>query len=456
MDIRAFEKALHDGEGVTIEFKRCQGQARPDTFETICSFANHAGGNVFLGVEDDSTVIGVPSSAILDIERNISNIINNQNVFKPAVAIEFDHFIYDNKHIIRIWVPVDSFVHSYKNTIFDRLADSDIRLNMDAQISALYLRKQTAYTEQKIYPYVAMEDLELDLLDEIRAMAVNRQTNHPWAKMSDESLLRSANLFTRSYATGEEGFNLAAVLLLGKEDVISSIVPHYKTDALLRIDTPDRYDDRMIVRSNLIRAYPALSDFCKKHLKDRFYLEGGQSISPRDIIVRELISNTLIHREYSSPFPAKVIITESEMQTENGSRASFDGPLNLAAFNPMPKNPLIASFFSTIGWADELGSGSRNLLKYARVYSGGTPSLIEGNVFKALVPIEKKPTSSNDAAMLLVEQKINEKGFVTTVDLRDGLGITHKTAQRELAKLVENGVIQPVGNTRGRKYVPAE
>ena len=52
--------------------------------------------------------------------------------------------------------------------------------------------------------------------------------------------------------------------------------------------------------------------------------------------------------------------------------------------------------------------------------------------------------------------EINKKGYVTTVDIRDGLGIDHKAAQRELTKLVTNGVIKPVGNTKGRKYVPAE
>jgi len=36
-------------------------------------------------------------------------------------------------------------------------------------------------------------------------------------------------------------------------------------------------------------------------------------------------------------------------------------------FTPDPKNPLIARFFVEIGHADTLGSGVRNLYRYARL-----------------------------------------------------------------------------------------
>ena len=456
MERKKFELILREGEGVRTEFKRCGGKPEADTFETICSFANHAGGNIFLGVEDDGSVRGVPENAYLDIERNITNVVNNPKVFKPSVTVEFDAFLHEGKRVIRVWVPFDAFVHHYKNVIYDRSVDSDIALTLDAQISSLYLRKQTSYTEQTIYPYIQRSDLELELLADARKKAGEKRVDHPWLEMDDETLLRSAGLYTKNYATGQEGFNLAAVLLLGKDEVLASLLPAYKTDAILRVDNVDRYDDRLLLTCNLLRAYPQLESFCKRHVKDRFYLEDGRAISPRDIIIRELISNTLMHREYSSSFPARVIITGEDIRTENGSKAIFEGPLDLSSMNPMPKNPTIARFFNNIGWADELGSGSKNLLRYTRAYAGGIPQFIEGHVFRAVVPIaEQRLTLEADPRVSsLVAEMINRKGFVTTVDVRDGLRIEHKTAQRELSKLVANGVISPVGNTRARKYVP--
>ena len=73
--------------------------------------------------------------------------------------------------------------------------------------------------------------------------------------------------------TGEQGFNLAAVMLLGYDDVILDIVPTYMTDALLRRINVDRYDDREIVQTNLIESYERLMEFGHKHLPDKFFLE---------------------------------------------------------------------------------------------------------------------------------------------------------------------------------------
>ena len=57
---------------------------------------------------------------------------------------------------------------------------------------------------------------------------------HIWQKTDDMELLRSAGLFGTNHETGKHGLNLAAVLLLGRDDVIKYVAPAYETDALLR------------------------------------------------------------------------------------------------------------------------------------------------------------------------------------------------------------------------------
>jgi predicted HTH transcriptional regulator len=54
---------------------------------------------------------------------------------------------------------------------------------------------------------------------------------------------------------------LAAALLFGKDEVMQQIIPHYKIDALLRVDNVERYDDRLYIQSNLIDAYEQLMSF---------------------------------------------------------------------------------------------------------------------------------------------------------------------------------------------------
>lgn len=164
--------------------------------------------------------------------------------------------------------------------------------------------------------------------------------------------------------TGESGYNLAAILLLGKDEVIQNVCPAYETDALVRKVNVDRYDDWEIVRTNLIESFDLLMDFIKKHLPDKFFLEDENRVSLRNIIAREIVSNTLMHREYTSSYAAKLVIKKDQMYTENANRAVNNGFVTPENLEPNPKNPLIASFFRNIGRADRLGSGVYKLFKY--------------------------------------------------------------------------------------------
>lgn len=46
------------GEDVHIEYKSCIDKVSGSVYETICSFLNHGGGTILLGVNDDGQIIG--------------------------------------------------------------------------------------------------------------------------------------------------------------------------------------------------------------------------------------------------------------------------------------------------------------------------------------------------------------------------------------------------------------
>jgi len=70
MDISKLETTIAVGETVAVEFKRCGGKIEADTYETVCSFLNRFGGDIYLGVEDNGEVVGVPENAATDIIKN--------------------------------------------------------------------------------------------------------------------------------------------------------------------------------------------------------------------------------------------------------------------------------------------------------------------------------------------------------------------------------------------------
>lgn len=392
MDLATIQSILAIGETVAVEFKRCGKEIESDTYETVCSFLNRFGGDIFLGVLNDGTVLGVPENAASDMVKNFIKVVSNPALFSPTVYLVPEKIKYDENHtIIHIHVPPSAEVHSYKKVIYDRVDDADVKVTATGAIAQMYIRKQNIFTEKKIYPYAKLDDLRLDLLPKIRVMAQNHAGGtHPWTVMDDTELLKSAGLYGRDIATGEEGYNLAAIMLLGKDDVILSVAPAYVTDALVRKVNVDRYDDREVIKTNLIESYDRLMDFGKKHLPDKFFLEDDVNKSLRNTILREMVSNVLMHREFTNNYTAKFVIETERMYVENANRAVSDGFITEDNLEPIPKNPLIASFFRNIGYADQLGSGVRNLFKYSKYYSGKIPEFIEGDIFRIIVPLDEK------------------------------------------------------------------
>ena len=421
MDSRNLEITIAVGETVAVEFKRCGGKIESDTYETVCAFMNRFGGDIYLGVEDNGDIVGVPENAVPDIIKNFISMVSNPDIFTPTVYLAPEVLDYKDRKIVRIHVPPSSEVHSFKKVIYDRVEDADVKVTATGQIAQMYIRKQSIFTEKKVYPYIRDEDLRLDLLPHIRRMALNRDNNHPWETMSDSELLQSAGLIGEDKATGDRGYNLAAVMLLGRDDVIKNVSPAYRTDALLRKVNVDRYDDRLIVETNLIDSYNLLMGFAKKHLLDKFYLEDDKRLSLSGVISREMLVNCLIHREFTSSYIAQFVIEKDRMYTANANRAETGERITPDNFRPNPKNPLIASFFRNIWLADELGSGVRNLYRYSKLYSGKDPQLIDGDVFKIIVPLDD--TYSFDAKTgkpQTANRKPQELRFVLRDELYSG------------------------------------
>jgi ATP-dependent DNA helicase RecG len=227
----------------------------------------------------------------------------------------------------------------------------------------------------------------------LRNLIKSNEANHPWLALSDEQLLKKAGLWKRDFQTAKEGYTLAAIILLGTDEVVQQVLPHYKIDALVRIENTDRYDDRLYIQTNLIDAYEQLMSFVAKHLPDKFYTEGDQRRSLRTAIFREIVANIIVHREYTNAQPTTFVIYADKVETENANNPHGTGNISIDDFSPFPKNPLIAKFFIQLGRVDELGSGVINVNKFIKEYSGqDNPTFIEGKTFKMTIPLTKEIT----------------------------------------------------------------
>ena len=437
----------------------------------MCSFLNRFGGDIFLGVEDSGFVCGLSEKTAPDLIKHFISMISNPDILSPTVYLSPEIIETDSNTIIRIHVPPSSEVHRYKKVIYDRVNDSDVKVTATGQIAQMYIRKQRIFTEKRVFPYVTEADLRLDLLPRIRRMALNRNPNHEWEKLNDIDLLKSAGLYGEDKETGKTGYNLAAVMLLGKDEVIRSVCPAYRTDALLRKVNIERYDDRVIVQTNLIESYDQLVAFAEKHLLDKFYIEGDSRVSLRGLITREILVNTLVHREFTSSFYAKFVIEKNRMYVENANRAVTGNSITLDNLAPESKNPSIAAFFRNIWLADELGSGVRRLYHYVPRYSGKNPELIDGDIFRIIVPLDddysyetgrnkaqiKRNLKRNDDCALTTEDAVLDylatNPRATQIQIASAIGKSRRTVQDVIAGLKESGRLDREGAKKNGAWI---
>lgn len=179
--------------------------------------------------------------------------------------------------------------------------------------------------------------------------------------------------------------------------------------------------------------------------------------------------NTLIHREFTSSYIAKFVIESDKMFTENANRAVSGDVITPENFEPNPKNPLIASFFRNIGLADELGSGVRNLYYYSRRYSGKDPQLIDGDVFRIIVPLDdnysfdagidkaqnKAQLKRNDCALIekMILEYLATHSIATQIEIAKAIGRSRRSVQNAIASLKEKGLLERKGAKKNGRWV---
>jgi ATP-dependent DNA helicase RecG len=463
------QRLVNNGEGLTTEFKACRDQLSRDVYETVCAFLNRHGGTILLGVEDSGHVAGIDPAAVEQLRKDFVTAINNPQKIAPPTYLSIDNVEMEGKLLLHIYVPESSQVHRCNGRIYDRNEDGDLDItDHTAQVARLYQRKQTTYSENTVYPRIRVADLRSDLIERCRNHVRINRKNHPWVDMDDTQLLQSAQLYQPDPDRGGFGVTLAGVMLFGTDSQILQVCPAHRTDLILRKVNVDRYDDRDLVRTNLIDSYDRILDFIRKHLPDPFYLEGTERKSLREAIFREVASNMLIHREYASGVPARLVIEYGKVTTYNANRPHGFGVLDPETFAPYPKNPVIGAFFREIDRADELGSGMRNMMQYGKKYGGADPQLIEGDVFRMVISVPEygKERGAQSRVQSGAQSGAQSHALLTALtegprssaDLVEVLQLGTKTGafKRSMKNLLEQGciayTIPDKPNSRLQKY----
>lgn len=333
MGVDRFIKLSQEGEGTQIEYKTCTEHISESLYETVCSFLNHSGGHILVGVNNDGEIIGVNPDKAEMLKANIITSLKNQKLFLPCPYFTPQIMEVNGKIVLLLDIPCGQYVYRYNNRYWDRNGDADIDVTDQLELLLnLFERKNPHLFEERIVEGLTMEHLDHDTFQFCRNILAAKNSRHAWLQLTDEEILIHSRLAKKDITTSELKLKYAALILFGKEESIEDFMPRYRFEALFHMCTydqynnmkqfPNRYDDRCTMRCNLIKVFDQLTQFTERYLPNKFYLPPG-SMQREDLrweLFREIIANLCVHADYSTGYACFYHVFKDRVVTKNPTR----------------------------------------------------------------------------------------------------------------------------------------
>lgn len=478
-------------EQVSIEAK-ASSEMGQSVMETICAFANEphlGGGHLILGVSPASDsfwpiyeAVGVsnPDQLQSDIATQCASVFNI--AIRPQIVVED----IDGKAVLVVFVP-EAGAHEkpihFKNQPLPksarrRIGPTDQQCTDDDMI-AFYADRQTQSHDENVLPDARLDDLDDEAVELYRQLRNEVDPSAEELKWGQNELLEA--LGAVKGRDGELRPTVAGVLLFGKPIALRRLFPMMRVDYIRIPGTqwvkdPDRRFDTVEIRAPLIRAIQRARSAVLDDLPKAFSLPAGELQGKElpmlpDRVVREVIANAVMHRDYRVHGSIQIIRYANRLEVRNPGY-SIKSEDRLGEPGSQTRNPKIAAVLHDVKFAESKGSGIRVMRELMAENNLGAPTLESDrtdNSFLAILLFHhflgsddlEWLNSFEDAALDETEMKAmisaREVGAINNSTFR-GLnrGTDTLSASRHLRKLVDVGLLDKRGSGSGTFYVPSD
>ena len=341
-------------EGRRLEFKGVL-PTNSDLAKTIVAFANDAGGDIYLGIDDDRTIVGLPEDDLPRIEEQISNMVYDRCY--PTILPEISFLTIEDKHLIRIRIYRGSMPPYYlksegkiKGTYIrvgsnNRVADEGI-------IAELERRRRNVSFDSEIVLDKTIDELDIHTFSEL----YEEKTEEPL----DAQVLRKLELVKTEQ--GNE-YPTNALILLSDDAIRFAMFPNAKVECarFKGVDSEEFIDQKSIMGSIAIQAEEAYN-FVLRHINKGAKVEGIYTVSRWEYpikAIREIIRNAVVHRQYSlTGKDIKVAIYDDMVEiTSPGLLPPSIDYADMESRQSDARNKVIAPVFKQLGIIDQWGNG---------------------------------------------------------------------------------------------------
>ena len=481
-------------ESTCIEIKKAAGEDRrgqlPESiFPTYSAFANTQGGIVLLGLQEVSPgefiLIGIaePSRVIDQLWSNLNNRekVSINTLKDDNVSIG----THDGKQYIRIivlparreqkpvYVGKNPLTGTYRrNFSGDYLCD-------EATVKRMIAEQVEISRDAKLLSHFTESDLDTATLRAYRNLFRSTKPTHPWNSLDDHEFLRSIGGLTQDRASGEEGLTLAGLLMFGKLRSILDAVPYYLLDYQERRSEDDdgtRWVDRVTTdgtwSGNLYDFFQIVIQKLYRDLKVPFKLAGPSRIddTPVHEAVREALTNTLVHADYSGTVPILIIKRPDMFLFRNPGtmRVPVEDAIHGGVSDCRNRN--LQTMFDLIGYGERAGSGLPKIFQNWKEQLWRLPELKEKFNPEQTILLMRMVSLLPDAVMKSLESRfgagftelsevqklalatVDIEGSVTHARIKEMSDIHPHDLSKALKDLVTRGYLQSEGATRAMVY----
>lgn len=340
---------------------------------------------------------------------------------------------------------------AFRDRYYKRVANSNHRLTL-TEIANLHLSSLQLSWDSYKHPHSTINNLDANKLQDF----IDRVKQGGRLKIDQTPLTVLKKL---GFLQGKTPSH-AAMLLFGKQDPQYSIhIGRFKSASTI-------IDDRMI-RGTLFQVVEEAMRFILSHLKVAFEISG--TIERKEIYeyplpaIRELLINTVVHRDYTSPVDTQIKIFDQSITFFNPGKLFGDitiQDLDSDTYQSRPRNRLIAEAFYLRRDIEKYGSGFIRIRKELLSYHTMLFSYKEsGDGFLASLSYREQKIStaikSNEGiseGIKLLLQYIKKTPGQRIPQLATGLNIPAKTIERWISELRKEQLVEFRGSKKAGGY----
>ena len=444
-------------EGVDIEFKeldRKTGRLPESISKSVCAFVNTEGGELYVGVANDGTVVGVGN--VDDTMTRLSNTLRDTILPDVTPFIQIRDQQEDGKTVVKVTASIGTERPYYlkqngltPNGVYVRIGSASVPVN-EAGIRRMIMDTSGKSFEES---RSLNQELTFDILaDEMEKKNIDFGS----AQMKTLKMVGADGLYT----------NLALLLSDQCPFTIKAAIFQGTDNAVFR--------ERKEFTGSLLKQLREVFQFLDFYNKTQATFNGMDRTDQRDYpedALREALLNSIIHRDYV--FSGSTIINMFEDHIEFNSLGGLVSGLSMEAIMlgiSQSRNPNLAAVFYRLKWVESYGTGIK---KIKRLYanSGSEPifKAVEGafsvtmsnrnenkTSYGNTFGTERKSKDDSDSfenAKKLVYEYAKDNGSITRTEVEEITGFRRTKAYRLIKEMCDTGRLELQGSGRLTVYL---